>query len=111
MSRRAVRIELDPRADAAYIALSDGEVVDTVQISSDVLVDLDAFGVVVGIEVLRLAAELPTLRLKNEWHVHSEVIDLLDFIRPDVKTFVASASSVPSRPSRTRAADRELCRA
>lgn len=90
---RAIRIEMDREADAAYIALSDNEIVRTRQLTEEVNVDLDEFDVVVGIEVLGLKANIPFDRLR-EVHVRSEVIDLIQLIRPNVDGFVLSATSV-----------------
>jgi len=92
-SNSPVRIELDYDANAAYIALSDNDVERTVQLTSEVLVDLDVTHVVVGIEVLSLVAEIPFDRLVHECHVHSDVIELIKAIRPNVHTFVLQTRS------------------
>jgi len=42
----------DPKAHAYYLAVKDGTVTRTVEVSPAVLVDLDAQGVAVGIEIL-----------------------------------------------------------
>ena len=93
MTTRSARIELDTVANAAYVALSDNEIVMTRQVTDLVLVDLDAMNVVVGIEVLSLTAELPFQRLADEFHVHSDVIETLRRIRPSVGAFVAMTST------------------
>ncbi|HEY3548855.1 MAG TPA: DUF2283 domain-containing protein [Propionicimonas sp.] len=92
LSPRVV-IELDGEVGTAYIRLSAEAVATTHEVSEDVLVDLDAMGVAVGVEVLRLTADLPFQRLTTEYHVHSAVIDLLRRIRPSVAAFVVSSAS------------------
>ncbi len=99
-----VVIELDGEVDAAYIRLSAEAVAVTHEISSDVLVDIDAMGVVVGIEVLRLDADIPLQRLTADYHVHSTVIELLRRIRPSVAAFVVTSASEASATAGSRAA-------
>ncbi|MFP3670919.1 DUF2283 domain-containing protein, partial [Priestia sp. SIMBA_032] len=74
-------------ADAAYIELSKNKVVRTVEVNDSVLLDLDEYNIAVGVEVLELSAEIPFVRLNKEYHVHSEVVDLLRMIYPDVAGF------------------------
>lgn len=47
-----MKIEFDPIADALYIDLVDGEVEKTTEISPGVMLDYDASGNVLGIEML-----------------------------------------------------------
>lgn len=47
-------VEVDHDAEAAYIALSAAPVARTVEVSPEVLVDLDQAGAVVGVELLTL---------------------------------------------------------
>jgi uncharacterized protein YuzE len=93
MTGNAIRIELDAEAQAAYVAVSDGEVASTQALTESVLVDLDAMGMVVGIEVLSLDTEIPFARLEGECHVHSSVIDVLSLIKPNVGAFVLMTTS------------------
>lgn len=88
-----VRIEISKRLNVAYVYLSDADIVDTVEVTEAVMVDLDAFGMVVGIEVLRLDAEIPFTVLTETHHVHSQVINLLRLIRPHVGGFVATMTT------------------
>lgn len=101
MTSSTVRVDLDLSADAAYIGLSEEPVVRTVSLTDEVMVDLDEMGVVVGVEVLSLSAEIPFSRLECECHVHSDVIDVIRTIRPDVGTFVAQIATVPERSTAT----------
>jgi len=47
-----MKIEYDPEADAAYISIARGKVADTREISDGIVIDYDAAGRVLGIEVL-----------------------------------------------------------
>ena len=47
-----MKIEFDPIADALYVALADGEVESTQEVSPGVMLDKDAAGNVLGVEVL-----------------------------------------------------------
>lgn len=58
-----MKLTVDTQADAAYLELSDEPVESTCQVSEEVLVDLDADGLVVGVEVLRMDAVVDVLRL------------------------------------------------
>lgn len=49
-----MKIEYNPSADAAYIRLGEGDMKRTSEIDDDVLVDFDAAGHVLGVEVLWL---------------------------------------------------------
>jgi uncharacterized protein YuzE len=81
------QVEIDLDAYAAYISLTDNAVTRSVEVTPDVIVDLDDMAVVVGIEVLALDADIPHAELVTKFHVHSEVIDALDLIRPSVGTY------------------------
>jgi uncharacterized protein YuzE len=54
-----ITLSIDTNVDAAYFELTDEPVVETVEVSPCVQVDIDATGTVVGIELLSLAAKLP----------------------------------------------------
>ena len=47
-----MRVEYDPEADALYIRLRAGEVADSDEIREGVVIDYDAEGEVLGIELL-----------------------------------------------------------
>jgi uncharacterized protein YuzE len=81
-------LTVDFAADAAYLALSDNEVVETREVSPGVLVDLDDLRMVVGVEVLALDAFIPRERLISDYHMRSEDVSILDQVRPSVTTFV-----------------------
>jgi uncharacterized protein YuzE len=101
----AIELQIDTAAEAAYVLLSEAEVRRTEQMTDEVLVDLDEYGMVTGIEVLRLAAVIPFGRLVSEYHVHTDVIELLRRIQPSVSGFVmltqgseGTASVVAAQP-------------
>lgn len=73
------------------------------ELTDTVIVALDEMDMVVGIEVLRLDAELPYERLCEEFHVHSAAVEVLKQIRPSV----AGLMSLTAAPDGTsRGADR-----
>jgi len=51
-----VKFEFDPKADAAYFEISAADVETTKEVESDIVLDYDASGHVVGIEVLSVGA-------------------------------------------------------
>jgi len=74
-------VSIDYEADAAYLKLSDGRVASTRDLTDHVMVDLDEYDVVVGVELLSLSAQLPLERLTTEFHVPSDQLDLLRMFR------------------------------
>lgn len=56
-----MKIEFDQTADALYIQLMEGEIEKTEEIKPGMILDYDAIGNVLGVEVLYLSkrAELP----------------------------------------------------
>ena len=51
-----MKIEYDPKADAMYIRLAAGEVVDSDEVRPGVVLDFDAHGRVLGIEMLDVSS-------------------------------------------------------
>jgi len=47
-----MKIEYDPKADAMYIRLALGQVVDSDEVRPGVVLDFDTYGNVLGIEML-----------------------------------------------------------
>ena len=47
-----MKLEFDPQADAVYLELTEAEVEESREVQSGVILDYDAEGQVVGIEVL-----------------------------------------------------------
>jgi len=50
-----VRIHYDPQADAAYIRLAETDVADSDEVTPGIVLDFDADGHVIGIEILDAA--------------------------------------------------------
>lgn len=98
MMQPNVTIAIDHEAGAAYIRLSAERVARTAQVTDQFLVDLDAMGVAVGIEVLALSADIPYERLEQDCHVHSDAIAAVKAIRPSVAGFFFPADSRSTRP-------------
>ncbi|WP_367403756.1 DUF2283 domain-containing protein [Kocuria marina] len=83
------KLEIDLDAHAAYIRMRDEAVASTEEVAEDVLVDLDEFRVVVGVEVLTLTAKIPFADLDRKYHVHSEDIELLRQVQPSIAGFLS----------------------
>jgi uncharacterized protein YuzE len=88
MGAPSIRVEIDTEAGAAYVALTSAPVARTVELTDSVLLDLDEFDIAVGVEVLELAAEIPFTRLVRDYHVSTDVVDLLRAIQPSVSGFL-----------------------
>ena len=50
-----MRVQYDPAADAMYIRLAEGTVADSDEVRDGVVLDYDASGRVLGIEVLNIS--------------------------------------------------------
>ena len=83
-------LSVDHDAEVADIRLSDNRVEQTQEVNDAVMVDLDDMGVVVGIDILDLAAEIPYDRLVSEYHVYSDVVEALKLIQPSIQGFLLS---------------------
>jgi uncharacterized protein YuzE len=59
-----MNIQFDSDVDALYLRLAEGEIIDSDTIEPDVVYDYDANDRVVGVELLRVSANLPELALK-----------------------------------------------
>ena len=60
-----MKLEYDSAADAAYVKLTDAEVVDSEEVRPGVVVDYDAQDRVVGIEILHVRKSRPDINLGN----------------------------------------------
>lgn len=54
-----ITLSVDTSLGVAYIQLTDEPIVETVEVTPSVLVDIDATNTVVGLELLSLTAQLP----------------------------------------------------
>lgn len=88
---RAV-LEVDRGAGAAYLSLSDNEVDRTVEVVPEVQVDLDKFGVAVGVEILDLNMVVPIGKISSKCHIRSEKLAALSSLRGTVNSFVMRSS-------------------
>lgn len=77
MKDSKVEVTLDPSADVAYIRLLSRAVVETVELTDSVLLDLDEHRMVVGIEMLSTSAVLPYEELETKYHVPSSASDVV----------------------------------
>lgn len=59
-----MRVRSDPEADAVYIRLDETPVADSSEVAPGVVLDYDGHGRIVGIELLGVAARLPTAQLR-----------------------------------------------
>lgn len=91
MTRRFI-VEVDATANAAYIAMSDNKTTETVEVGDEVLVDLDELRVVVGIELLRIDADIPFQKLIDDFHVHSDDVETLRRLRPSIGHHLRSSA-------------------
>ncbi len=64
-----MRAEYDADADALYLYLTDAEVARTVEVGASTMVDLDASGSVVGIEVLDPDRLWPLPEILKRWEI------------------------------------------
>jgi uncharacterized protein YuzE len=92
MSTNNWRLSINRDTDVAYIRMTENDVVDTIEATDAVLVDIDEHNVVVGIEMLRLDAQIPFTDLTKKFHVHSEDIAYLEGLLPSIQARMASAA-------------------
>jgi len=95
---RTVRVVLDVEAGLAYVTLSDLAVARTVSLTDAINLDLDAFNVIVGMEVLDLDAEIPFTRLVDEYHVPTSTVEILRRMRPSMAEFHGRVSPITRQP-------------
>lgn len=84
-----ISIVVDRGADAAYIRFAR----DPIVLAPEVNLDTNRSGVVVGIEVLTLAAQIPYDAHVADHHVEPVVVDGLRRICPGVGNFVTNVQS------------------
>jgi uncharacterized protein YuzE len=65
-------VRYDPVADAAFIEIADGEVVDTVVATDRVNLDFGSRGELLGIEVLEVSRTAPHLMLSGVLGIAAE---------------------------------------
>lgn len=92
MTDDRVILEVDRDAGAAYLTLSDNEVVSTVEVVPEVQVDLDEFGVAVGVEILDLNMVVPVSKIASQCHVKTDKLGALTALRGTVNSLVMRVS-------------------
>ena len=101
MPEPLLTLELDEEADVAYLKVGVGEVAQTIEYNDSMMIDLDAYGMVIGIEVLGGMVEIPVDDLIERYHIRSAAAGLLQSLdRQIASRSVASANRAPgTRPT------------
>lgn len=60
-----MKVHVDEKADALFLRLDDSPIVDSEEVEPGIILDRNADGQVVGIEMLRLRQRLPQLNLRQ----------------------------------------------
>lgn len=60
-----MRLHYDEEADALYLRLDESQVEESEEVQSGVILDFNAAGQVVGVEILRLKERLPQANLRQ----------------------------------------------
>ena len=85
-----MKVTYDQQADALYIQLDDAHVARTVHIDRGTLVDLDAQGHLIGVELIRPARPWPLATILNGFPVDptsARILRLLERTAGDAGTF------------------------
>lgn len=82
------KLEVDGTFGTAYVTFSNEKIVATEEVTQTLLVDLDRYGVVVGVEFLDLSEQIPYDKLTHDYHVHSGVIEALKALRPSISSSI-----------------------
>lgn len=83
-----VKLEIDMTLGVAYMRLSSNPVARTIQLSETMLLDIDAMGIVVGLELLDFDEKVSADLLKKH-HVHSDVADEFAKLQPTLNSYLA----------------------
>jgi uncharacterized protein YuzE len=65
-----MKLKIDEEADALYLTLSESVASDSEEVSPGIIMDYDAEGRVVGIEMLHLSKRAPAADLRR-WQIES----------------------------------------
>jgi len=77
MAEALLTVEVDQVAGTAYLRLSDRAVARTEEFNDWILVDMDEFDIVVGLEFLSVTDDIPLEDLVSRYHIRREAADLL----------------------------------
>ncbi|MGW5289490.1 DUF2283 domain-containing protein [Rhodococcus pyridinivorans] len=106
MRIQSARLEVDTLAEAAYFLVNDSgvKVAKTVEFNDEILVDLDDYGMVVGVEVLTLQTDVPVAQLAQKHHFVPGAEEALAFLVPHLRTAhqKTSVSSFANAVTHTR---------
>lgn len=104
MAEPTVTVEVDTEIGAAYVHLSDAPVARTEEYSDEIAVDLDSFGVIVGIELLDTSVTVPLDELAERYHFQTRALTRLLLslkVQPAPSATVASAGGSARRDATT----------
>jgi uncharacterized protein YuzE len=90
----SIILNIDTNVGAAYIQFTDEPIVETVEETPAIQVDIAATGGVVGIELLNLATEIPVTSMIGKYRFTDAQLSALLRVRATLQGFVASASGV-----------------
>ena len=85
-----VIVEIDTVAQAAYIRLSNNAVARTVEVTEEIMVDLDEFDMATGIEILDVHADIPLTTISEKCHIREEVREILQRALPSLRSNIAN---------------------
>lgn len=60
-----MKVQFDEQADALYLGLDEAKIVESEEVEPGIVLDFDADGKVVGIEILGLKERVPLVDLKR----------------------------------------------
>jgi uncharacterized protein YuzE len=60
-----MQISYDPKHDVMYLKLSEGKIVDTIEVEANVLIDYGEQGDVIGIEIINASGLMKTNPLQE----------------------------------------------
>lgn len=103
MTEPTITVEIDTEIGAAYVHLSHSPVDSTDEYSEAINIDLDALGVVVGIELLDTSVAVPLDDLVSRYHIKTQTLArLISALKaqPAPASTVTSASGASLRQPR-----------
>ena len=60
-----MKLHVDHDADALYLRLDESKIVESEEVSPNVILDFDAAGVVVGVEILNLSTRTSPVNVRD----------------------------------------------
>lgn len=80
-TEQIISVSIDHIAGTGYLRFSGAQVVRTDEFDDATLVDLDEYGMVIGIEILDLGAQVPLDALLERYHITTQAAALLRAVR------------------------------